>query len=287
MADIALNYSEYLEDRYKYGLKGPSKSVQRTEHKKPTDVQKFFSRRGYCPFCRKDTDVVFDDSDYSGFGSTDFIAHITIWECRRCGWWECKEKSSEEVDLIDKVNTINWETLRYSIVKRYNVADTDPPIKELVEVLRKNKDLLYTIEPHKLETVAQYVFSSYFDCEVKHVGRSHDGGIDLIVAKSDNPILVQVKRRGRSDSTESVSTVREFIGAVYLKNAANGIVLSTAKRFSKEARLSAQQMVDDRKFVRFDLIDFERFCAMLDVIKKDDHKTWRKFEKKVWHSEDW
>jgi hypothetical protein len=41
----------------------------------------------------------------------------------------------------------------------------------------------------------QSVFKDYFDCEVIHCGRSHDGGIDLILISADEPTVIQVKPR--------------------------------------------------------------------------------------------
>lgn len=74
----------------------------------------------------------------------------------------------------------------------------------------------------------QYVFSSFYECEGKHVGRSHDGGVDLIMINSDKPILILVKRRTNKNHTESVKSFKEFVGTLTHKMSSNGIYVSTA-----------------------------------------------------------
>lgn len=143
--------------------------------------------------------------------------------------------------------------------------------------LVKNQSILYEIDPYKLEDIAQVVFSAYFNCEVKHVGKTGDGGIDLIVVQSDDPILVQVKRRENPQHIELVKSIREFVGAMYIENAKKGIFLSTAKDFSRGSKETAMSLLNNRKFEYFELVDFNRFCSLLGVIKKDAYKPWMTF----------
>lgn len=276
MTRIVLDYSEYIEDRYEYAQKGPYGAIQKTDHRRPNDAQKFFSKKGHCPFCNIAANLVYDHYDERP-RFIDMFLFMKVWECEGCGWWEFSSEFSEEKDLIYEMDSLHWAERKYAIVRRYDISKHQTPVRTLIAELRKNKQLLYEMEPHRLEYVAQYVFSSFYNCEVRHVGKSHDGGVDLIVVQSEEPILVQVKRRASPKAAESVSTVREFIGAMYLKNARHGIIVSTARRFSREAQSSARKIVEDRKFILFDLIDYGRFCSMLDVIKKDDDKPWKKF----------
>ena len=114
--------------------------------------------------------------------------------------------------------------------------------------LLKKQDILYGIDPYKLEDIAQIVFSAYYDCEVKHVGKTGDGGKDLIIVQSDDPILVQVKRRTNSEHIELVKGIREFVGTMYIEGANKGIYLSTAKEFSKGCKETAADLINNRKF---------------------------------------
>ena len=57
---------------------------------------------------------------------------------------------------------------------------------------------------------AQYLQIS----EARLVGKTNDGGVDLILLESDAPILVQVKRRKRAEKTEGVVVIRDAQSAM-------------------------------------------------------------------------
>jgi len=281
--DILLNYVDYLEDNYEYAKRGPLSAIELRTDKVPTNPQRFFSKRGWCPFCNRIAPLVYNFRESGYTGNADIIATTDIWECSTCGWWELNNQVEEAKDYIDKVDTLNWEFLKHAVVKRYNLEPHEPPLAELVREISANPKFLYHMHPRKFEQIAQYVFSSVYQCNVLHVGQSHDGGIDLIAVDSDSPILIQVKRRSSPTASEAVSTVREFIGAMYLNDARRGVVLSTAKKFSREAQDSADKMLVSRKFDNFDLVDYKSFCSMLGVVKEqggEDFKPWHKFAKR-------
>ena len=262
-----LDYAEYLEDSREYARRGPLDEVQLREDKAPQDPSNFFAERGWCPFCRRAAPVV-HTSFHGGTMGGDLLEFTTIWECATCGWWQHQLHFIEEKDLLEEVDQLHWEWVKHAVVRRYNTAPHETAIAELVREVTGNVNMLHQIEPRKLEQIAQYVFSALYQCNVMHVGRSHDGGVDLIVVESDDPILVQVKRRASPSAAESVSTVREFVGAMYLQDARKGVVLSTARKFSREARMAGARALTNRKFDILDLVDFDHFCEMLGVVKR-------------------
>lgn len=278
MKKFILDYSDFYEDKYEYNRSGNSSKMDIIKFKEPDDRRKFFSRRGYCPFCKEVIPKVYHNIRSVTMG-VELWSTIDVWECPRCEWWEHFYQFSEEGDWIDKVRSKNWDTLRHGIVKKYNIDDKQIPINTLINELDKRKDILYDIDPYKLEEVGQVVFSAYYNCEVKHVGKTGDGGIDLIVVQSDEPILVQVKRRSSPCHVELVSPIREFVGAMYLKDSRKGIFLSTAKNYSRGAKDIQSKVLNDRKFNYFELINFEEFVNMIDVIKTEDYKPWMKLVK--------
>lgn len=282
MNKVILDYSTYITDFHEYGTTGPIKNINKKDYKVPNDYKLFFSRRAYCPFCNQDATRVFHDLTSMTFGR-DFFTTFTIWECDKCGWWEGFIHNIEEDDLMDEVNRYTEKTLIHSIIRTFNVEDKNLPVQTLLNVLEEEKNVLYHIDPYKLEELAQYVFSSFYNCEVKHVGKTGDGGIDLLIIDSDDPILVQVKRRERSNRVELVSTVRDFLGAMFIENSQRGIILSTAKRFSKGSVDVQQNLLNEKRLDYFELVDFEGFCSMLNVIKKDDIKPWKSAVEKFWH----
>lgn len=276
MSKIILDYSDFYEDSYEYSKKGNSDKILTKEYKKPSDINTFFQKRGYCPFCKKDIDRVYKNTK-SGNVGVEIWQFVDIWECDTCGWWEYSYRFSEEKDYGGEgISTENWDNNKYAIVKKFDVVDKQIPINTLMNELEKKKEILYHIDPYKLEDIAQVVFSAYYNCEVKQVGKTGDGGKDLIIIQSDNPILVQVKRRGNPEHIELVKGIREFVGTMYIEDCKNGIYLSTAKDFSGGSKDTASNLLNNKKLDKFDLINYEEFCNMLGVIKKGSNKPWMK-----------
>ncbi len=72
---------------------------------------------------------------------------------------------------------------------------------------------------------------------VKHLGRSHDGGIDGIIMQDElglDLILLQAKRL-KPGTTVSASQVRNFVGSLDARHATKGIFFTTG-HFSPSAR---------------------------------------------------
>lgn len=273
MNNLIFDYSSVITESHEYSLKGEIKNIIRTNHSLPKNYNIFFNKTGVCPSCKKEAKIIFEDSKSFILGK-DYFSTLTIWECEFCGWWESRERSDEEYDLIDEVNAYRSEFLTHSIIKSFKVDDKNLPVQALVLELEKRKDLLYDINPYKMEELVQHVFSSFYNCEVQHVGRTGDGGKDLIIVNSDEPILVQVKRRSKKQDVELVSTIRDFLGTMFIENSRKGIVVSTADHFSKGSKKTIEELLDERRLEFFELIDFKRFCNMLNVIKKDNFKPW-------------
>lgn len=270
MSKGIIGYSDFITDRHEYNRHGNGMT---TEFRAPNVHRAFFSRRGHCRFCQADIPVAFEDSRGRTIG-VDIWSTIRIWECPNCGWWECLDEFSEEYDLIDKVKAIQIDTRYWSVAKKFELGDKDLPVQVLVNELHKEPELIYRIHPTKMEELAQHVFASFFNCKVEHVGRSGDGGVDLLIVDSDEPILVQVKRRSQSYATESASTIRELLGAMFIRNSSRGIVLSTAKTFAPSSMQVRDTLLGENRLRYFELVDFDRFCAMLRVIPTSDVKPW-------------
>ena len=113
-----------------------------------------------------------------------------------------------------------------------------------------------------------------YDCDVYHVGKSGDGGTDLIVLESDNPILVQVKRRENPNHIELVKGIREFVGTLFIENKRKGIYVSTAKGFSRGSVEVAKRLPDNRQLDYFEFVDYNRLCSLIKNM--EEKKCWRK-----------
>jgi hypothetical protein len=99
---------------------------------------------------------------------------------------------------------------------------------------------------------------------VLHTGKSGDGGIDLILLDSnDGNIPIQVKRRTKTRKAESVTIVRELRGAMVLSGHDEGMIVTTAPRFSKPAVEASQPHPEHLVPQRINLVDCRR---LLDII---------------------
>jgi restriction system protein len=279
MSKVNLNYGDYLVDSYEYDLKGNVDNQIKHDIKLPKEYQRYVKKMGYCPFCREKINRVYDNFRHTTLG-VDFFESINVWECD-CGFWEAISKFSEEKDLIDELDSKCWEHKTYSIIASVQDLVKEKAVKQLINEIKQDNSKLYSVEPTRFEQIAQYVFSSYFNCEVEHVGKSHDGGVDLLIINSDKPILVQVKRREKAKSVESVSTVRDLLGAMYIRGNFKGIILSTAKSFSKPSQVVIEDLKFEKRLEYFELFDFPKFCSLLEITNLTRKKNWE-FLLKPW-----
>ncbi len=132
--------------------------------------------------------------------------------------------------------------------------------------------------------MVKYVFESYYACEVRHVGKSHDGGIDLLIIDGDDPIPVQVKRRGPGKVSEAVAPVREFLGAMTHHQMRRGIFVTTTPKFSTPAIQLTEDVLNNRQVEQFDLIDFDQFVGIFNTVKTDTSYPWKKLGLKGYES---
>ncbi|KEI77824.1 hypothetical protein N452_04100 [Clostridium botulinum A2 117] len=272
---MIFSYLDYVSESYEYSIKGSIKDIKVKNIVLPKEYKIFFRERGICPSCKTKTKIVYSKPTSMTFGK-DFYTSRNVWECEECGWWETLVHDIEECDLIEEVDSYNIKNLNHAIVKRFEETDKSLPLKVLLDELKKNKDILYDIHYYKMEELAQYVFSQFYDCEVKHVGKTGDGGKDLIIINKDKPILVQVKRRTKKDSTESVSTIRDFLGTMFIEKSRRGIIVSTAEHFTKPSAEIRDELIKEKRLDLFELYDFDRFCESLEVYNNSNKKAWYK-----------
>lgn len=171
---------------------------------------------------------------------------IQVGECS-CGWWYTVISN----DLCND----GHEAAIAGVLQSFGVTDAKLPIEALRSELPARPELLNKINPVVLEKLVAAVLEGVFNCEVQHVGKSHDGGVDLVLLDSDAPIAVQVKRRSKPKSTESVTEVRAFLGATLLKSFRRCLFVSTADHFSGEATKAAETSTRLGLVSQFDLID--------------------------------
>jgi hypothetical protein len=130
------------------------------------------------------------------------------------------------------------------------------------------------LEPAKFEVLVGGILADFFDCDVKHVGRTGDGGIDLIVLDADPPLLVQVKRRTRSDATEGLEVVKHLFASLYTAGQRRGMVVTSAQRFTRGAESWARSPALRDNGYELDLVDVSRLLDITRATHSHERPGW-------------
>jgi HJR/Mrr/RecB family endonuclease len=190
---------------------------------------------------------------------TDWGYPAAILACDRCGWWR-QYSVGANLDGFYECERIS------AALRSYNVSDIQVPVAALRQELKNRSALLSDLNPTKMEQLVGSVLSDFMDCEVVHTGRTSDGGIDLLLLKSDTPYVVQVKRRLREGQGEAVSSIREFLGATLLAGYKRGIYVTTATHYTNAA-IDAASAAKSRSLVKkLHLIDRDKFLRLLSLV---------------------
>jgi hypothetical protein len=264
-----LTYNEYVRDD---AFADPSRhTLSRPE------LSNFFGGASdpACPFCKLATSSVHENSvsenpDWLGGGH--YFSKELVSLCGNCGWWRVRQfiETSGDIEAQSAI-------IKNAVLRKYNLASKDVPISILQTYLRDHFDDVINIHDKQMEKLVKSVFSEHFSCDVEHVGKSHDGGIDLLFIQSESPVVVQVKRRRSLSHVEAVSGVRELLGAALLKGSKNCIYVSTCSKFSEPSKEAADRAVDLGLVESYELYDFSRFSDVLKLTTTSEPEPWRKY----------
>jgi hypothetical protein len=205
-----------------------------------------------CFVCARPTSLVHDERP----------RYIKVRACSECGWWE-----SQIAESLWNDGAYNGFLLRRACLSEFAILDDAAPIDAVRRHLIQHQHDLNRLSPRKLEQLVASVFSDFLSCEAFHVGQPGDGGYDVILLLSDNPVLVQVKQHMDQKKAEPVSSIREFLGAMLLAGSKRGIFVSTANRYSspaREAAVKANAIVQ-----QLELVDSSRLIDVLKLTSKD------------------
>jgi len=174
--------------------------------------------------------------------------------CPRCGWWA-------SYDVADRpswaMGNCAWRGL---LAKTPAVA---PELAGGFDVIRAYQSQLVGMRPLDFEKYCRAVLADFLNCEVSHVGKSHDGGIDLVIVHTDDGLVpVQVKNR-ITDKSEGVQSIREFRGAMVLKGFSKGVFVTRASKFSSEAEHASKPDVDHLTPQTIVLVDCHRLVEIM------------------------
>jgi hypothetical protein len=242
-----------------------------------------FRFKKYCPFCNSELLVKIykeeglppshDDFSYDLYS---YYESGKLWYCPKCAFWQILmyEYTCGDYD--------EYQTWSYAISKKkeFDTDFTDDCKSVIAQSIRRDKSLWNSMDPKKLEIFVTDIFASFYNnCEVYHIGKPYDKGIDVLFIDSDKKEwLIQVKRRKKILSSEGISTIRNLLGTLLLENNKYGIVVSTADHFTYEACKNAN-LSRDRGY-EIELIDKHKLDLMLDpLIPKE---PWLDYDANSW-----
>ncbi len=261
---MILDYSKYIKSNGEEGVVN--------FHTVNNTLARLNEKRGFCPFCKDKIDNQVYYKMNNKISWCKAVEYERVIQCPRCGWWE--HSYSFVSDDIDEGLRATSLELAQAVLRTYDDDSKSVPIDILNKYISRNPEKIYGINDKKMEELVADVFKDFVDCEIRLVGKSHDGGKDLILLDGDKQTFVQVKRRTRNEKTEPVSSIRDLIGASVIGDANACVFVTTADHFSIHAKNAAQKVVEKKILDSFELIDYHRFVDILKLQKKSYPKEW-------------
>lgn len=181
-----------------------------------------FLESSVCPFCNIKFEILLYDDHQKEMA--------LVSRCMNCGHWICSYSPDDDCEYDG--DFIPYKA-RLGKLRSFETVIPNGCASELACHFRRDEKKFHSLPPKALEKFVADVFkANYADAEVIHVGQPNDGGVDVLFTDtSKQQWLIQVKRR-QDSKTEGVSTIRNLLGAMFLKRSLTGIVVSTADHFS-------------------------------------------------------
>ena len=217
---------------------------------------KFRIKSESCPVCESQlrfslmgTPDLFED-----FGAT------TAYDiCDNCGFWKFHLHSGTGA---------RHTTIPH--IKRFDYEQEILSLSHLSKEIFANREKIYSMNPTKFEIFVGSILSDFLDCEVHHVGKSRDDGVDLLALVGEYPLMIQVKRRSSASATEGIDVVKHLFASVFARGGNNGMVVTSAKTFTKPAVTWTQSpRIIDTGF-KLDLVDINSLMSMIGAVAKNN-----------------
>jgi hypothetical protein len=215
-----------------------------------------------CYICSRSTSIVRTE-EKQGEGRL-----VRVRACPSCGWWESENLAFLDVEPPRLIDYDSYTLLRRAVLREFAIVDEAAPLEAIRHHLHKHGADLNHLSPRQLERLVGTVFADFFDCEAVHVGGPGDGGLDLILLQSDCDAVVQVKQHTDPKKSEPVSTIRDFLGAMFLDERRVGLIVTTANAFSRQAR-EAVSKANNTLVERLDIVHGQRFLDILRATTVD------------------
>ena len=191
---------------------------------------------------------------------------IVVHACGACGYWESEHLAYLASGQGRQGRSYDSYTLlRRACLREFTIVDDDAPIDAVRRHLERRPADSNYMRPKQLELLVGSVFEDFLDCKAIHVGRTGDGGVDLVLIENQNaPVLIQVKNRQNPRKAEPVSSIREFLGAMVLKRGTRGMFVTTSHHFTRGAERAAKEAEATAVIEQLDLVNASR---LLDILR--------------------
>jgi restriction endonuclease Mrr len=168
-----------------------------------------------------------------------------------------------------------WYELYHAVLSDVPLESPDLPLLELRLQLARRWEDRKSMSAQQAEDLVAALLREHHGGDVLRVGANAmaaDGGIDLFVVSSNGIVkrAVQVKRRQRLD-VEPVQEVRNFVGAMLLAGATDGIFVTTASRFTAPASQMPENTFLAQHKLSVSLMDGEQLLDLLEHTNKSLH----------------
>lgn len=145
------------------------------------------------------------------------------------------------------------------LLRGLDIPDISVPLAEIRSFLNGRYAERFFIDPSRLETTVAAVFSG-LDFRSRVVGAAGDGGIDVVLDGPDNiTIGVQVKRYKNKIEAHQI---REFAGALFIKDMIKGIFVTTSDYTSGAKSVSDLSAI---RGIPIELYNAERFFDAMKI----------------------
>lgn len=199
-------------------------------------LSKVLDRAGNCLYCQttlirgQTDDIPVPDRD-----SRSFDWRYEVAECPRCNWWCISYNEQAPFFLAwDFYKTMH----AYAVMRSFDVFGLDTPLELARRHLAHNQHKIARFDPFKFEELMADCLQDYLgDHEIIKLGGRRDKGIDIKAVRSDGQLtLVSVKRHADYSKRESVKTIRDLHGVMLRDGVTRGMVITTARDFSDDAK---------------------------------------------------
>jgi restriction system protein len=181
--------------------------------------------------------------------------------CPSCGFWFGRG----EKDFVGPSGTRG----AVGLVSYKDLSELEIASGELVQVLNEHPEWIQSVDPFKAEELVCQLLRDTYGWEVMRVGGRRDKGVDAIAVMSDSTrAIVQIKWRRDHSAAESVRTVRELAGTLLVNGIPSGLLVTTARDLSNDAKREAASLStrNVEGLGRLD-IDWRSYANVLDMLE--------------------